>query len=161
MAHDIFLKLDDIKGESRDAKHKEEMDVTTWSWSLWQSGSMHRGSGGGSGKVAVYDLAVMKYIDRASPNLIMACCSGKHFKEAVLTIRKAGGDNPLEYLRITMKHVLVTSYRVEANHSEDRVLESVMFNFAEVMTEYTPQKADGAGDASIQVAWNIAANTTA
>jgi type VI secretion system secreted protein Hcp len=161
MAQDIFLKLDGIKGESRDAKHKDEMDVTNWSWSLSQSGTMHQGSGGGGGKVAVYDLAIMKYIDRASPNLIMACCSGKHFKEAVLTIRKAGGDKPLEYLRITMKQVLVTSYRVEANRSEERLLESVMFNFAEAMTEYTPQRADGAGDASIQVAWNIAANTPA
>lgn len=161
MAQDIFLKLDDIKGESRDAKHTDEMDVTTWSWSLSQSGRMHQGRGGGSGKVVVYDLAIMKHIDRASPNLIMACCSGKHFKEAILTIRKAGGDNPLEYLRITMKQVLVTSYRVEANHSEERLLESVMFNFVEVMTEYTPQRADGPGDASIQVAWNISANTTA
>ena len=31
-ATDMFLKLGDIKGESLDDKHKDEIDVLAWSW---------------------------------------------------------------------------------------------------------------------------------
>ena len=50
MAVDMFIKIGDIKGESRDAKHKDEIDVLSWSWGMSQSGSMHVGGGGGAGR---------------------------------------------------------------------------------------------------------------
>ena len=31
-AVDYFLKFDGIKGESADVKHKDEIDVESWSW---------------------------------------------------------------------------------------------------------------------------------
>src|SRR5205807_72834 len=102
MSVDMFLKLDDLKGESEDYKHKNEIDVLSWSWGMSQSGTTHMGTGGGAGKVSVDDLSFTKYVDRGSPTLIISCCSGKHFKQGVLTVRKAG-EMPLEYLKITMK----------------------------------------------------------
>jgi type VI secretion system secreted protein Hcp len=122
MAVDMFLKIDDVKGESKDSKHKDEVDVLSWSWGMSQSGTMHAGSGGGAGKVNVQDLSLTKYVDKGSPNLMMSCCSGKHYKEALLTVRKAG---------------------------------------AAFKVEYTPQKADGSGDAAIECAWKIAENVKA
>jgi type VI secretion system secreted protein Hcp len=160
MAVDMFLKLDDVKGESRDDKHKDEVDVLAWSWGMSQSGKMQLGTGGGAGKVNVQDLSITKYIDKASPNLIMASCSGKHYKQAVLTVRKAG-EKPLEYLKITMKEVLVSSVSSGGSGGEDRLTESVSFNFAEFKVEYKPQKPDGSGDAAIEAAWNIAKNVKA
>jgi type VI secretion system secreted protein Hcp len=62
-----------------------------------QSGTTHMGGGGGAGKVNVQDLSLTKYVDKASPNLVMATCNGKHYKEALLTVRKAG-EKPIEYL---------------------------------------------------------------
>src|SRR6267378_4032700 len=118
MAADMFLKLDDIKGEARDATHKDEIQVVNWSWGMNQSGSMHTGTGGGSGKVKVNDLTFTKHVDKSSPNLIMACCTGRHFKESTLTIRKAG-DKPLEYLKIKMKDVLVSFVSTGGGGGED------------------------------------------
>src|SRR5258707_2678274 len=106
MAVDMFLKIDDIKGESKDSKHKDEVDVLAWSWGMSQSGTTHTGGGGGAGKVSVQDISVIKYVDKSSPVLQLACCNGKHFKEALLTVRKAG-ETPLEYLKITMKEVII------------------------------------------------------
>lgn len=160
MAVDMFLKLDDIKGESRDDKHKDEIDVLAWSWGLSQSGTMHTGGGGGAGKVSVQDLTLTKYVDKASPNLIMAACSGKHHKEAVLTIRKAG-EKPLEYIKITLKEVLVSSIDTGGSGGEDRLTENVRLNFAEFKVEYTPQKSDGSGEAAVEAAWHIAKNVKA
>ena len=34
MASNIFAKLGDIKGESQDAKHKDEIEVLSFSWGL-------------------------------------------------------------------------------------------------------------------------------
>lgn len=160
MAVDMFLKLDDIKGESRDDKHHNEIDVLAWSWGLSQSGTTHGGGGGGAGKASVQDLSLTKYVDKSSPNLIMAGCNGKHFKEALLTVRKAG-EKPLEYLKITMKEVLVSSISTGGSGGEDRLTENVTLNFAEFKVEYTPQKSDGAGEAAVEAAWHIAKNVKA
>jgi len=157
MAVDMFLKLDDVKGESRDSKHAGEIDVLAWSWGMSQSGTTHTGGGGGAGKVSVQDISITKYVDKSSPNLMLACCNGKHYKEALLTIRKAG-EKPLEYVKITMKEVIVSAVSTGGSGGEDRLVETVTFNFAEFKTEYTPQKADGSGDAAIEIAWNIAEN---
>ena len=48
-AVDYFIKFDGIKGESADAKHKDEIDVESWSW-----GETHAGTGpaGGAGEPA-------------------------------------------------------------------------------------------------------------
>src|SRR5688500_236247 len=157
MAVDMFLKIDDIKGESKDSVHKDEIDVLAWTWGMSQSGTTHTGGGGGAGKVSVQDLSLTKYVDKSSPNMIMACCNGKHYKEAVLTIRKAG-EKPLEYLKITMKEVLVSSVSTGGSGGEDRLTENLVLNFAEFKTEYVPQKPDGTGDATIEAAWHIAEN---
>ena len=157
MAVDMFLKLDDVKGESKDSKHKEEIDVLAWSWGLSQSGSAHQGGGGGAGKVAVQDISLTKHTDKASPNLLKFCCSGKHFKEAVLTVRKAG-EKPVEYLKITMEQVLISSVSTGGSGGEDRLTENVSLNFAKFKFEYTPQKDDGSAGSAVEAHWNIATN---
>ena len=160
MAVDMFLKIKGIDGESQDSKHKNEIDVLAWSWGMSQSGTTHMGGGGGAGKVNVQDISVTKYIDKASPNLMLYCCNGKHIEEMNLTIRKAG-ENALEYIKITMKNGLVSSLSTGGSGGEDRLTENISLNFAEVKVEYTPQKKDGSGDAAVEMAWNIAENIKA
>src|SRR5690348_6092500 len=99
MAVDMFLKLDGIKGESLDSKHKDEIQIESFSWGLAQTGTMSAGMGGGAGKVNVHDISVTKYVDKSSPELMLACCNGKHIPSGLLTVRKAG-EKPLEYLKI-------------------------------------------------------------
>src|SRR3954462_4120254 len=108
MAVDMFMKIDEMKGESRDTKHKEDIDVLAWSWGMSNSGSAHVGGGAGAGKVNVQDLSFTKYIDKSSCSLMLACCNGKHFPSATLVVRKAG-EQPLEYLTITLTELIVTS----------------------------------------------------
>lgn len=157
MTVDMFLKLGDIKGESPDDKHKDEIDVLAWSWGLSQSGTTHMGSGGGAGKVAVQDIAITKWIDKASPVLMKMCCNGKHYPEALLTVRKAG-EKPLEYFKIKMEDVIISSVSTGGSGGEDRLTENVSLNFAKVTVDYVPQKSDGSGEAPIKMGWNIAAN---
>ena len=157
MAVDMFLKLGDIKGESQDDKHKDEIDFVSWSWGMTQSGTTHLGSGGGAGKVAVNDLHVTKFVDKASPNLHLACCTGKHYDQALRTSRKAG-DKPVEYYKLTLEEVLVSSVSMGGQGSDDRLTENVTLNFAKFKSEYTPQKPDGSGDAAVEGTFHIAKN---
>lgn len=160
MAFDMFLKIEEppIKGEARDDKHKDEIDVLSWSWGLSNSGSAHVGGGAGSGKVDVDNLTITKYVDSGTPELALSTASGRHHKKATLTVRKAGGDNPVEYLKIHMTEVIITSLKTGASGGEDRLTEKVNLNFAEYEIEYTPQKPDGTPDASKKTGWNIATN---
>jgi type VI secretion system secreted protein Hcp len=158
MAVDMFLKIDDIKGESLDAKHKDEIQVISWSWGMSQSGTTHDGPGAGAGKVNIQDLSFTKFVDKASPNLIKFCCSGKHFGHALLTVRKAGGDNPVEYLKIKLSDIIISSVTTGGSGGEDRLTENVSLNFGKFTLEYTPQTATGAAGAAIPVSYNIPAN---
>src|SRR3954468_17375540 len=142
MAMDMFIKIGDLKGESRDSKHKEEIDVLAWSWGLSNSGSAQVGGGAGAGKVNVQDLSFTKWIDKVSPNLMLACCNGKHYADATLVVRKAG-EKPLEYVTVTMTEVMVTAVSTGGSGGEDRLTENVTLNFAKVKVDYKEQKADG------------------
>jgi type VI secretion system secreted protein Hcp len=159
MSVDLFMKVGDLKGESKDARHVDEIDVLAWSWGLSQSGTTRMGPGAGAGKVSVQDLSFTKYIDKSSMNLVIACCNGKHYPEAKLTVRKPG-DRPLEYLTITMKDCLITSVSTGGSSGEDRLTENVTINFASFIAEYKPQKPDGSADASVFAKWDIARNVT-
>jgi type VI secretion system secreted protein Hcp len=166
MAVDMFLKVvsseGDVNGESTDETHADEIEVLAWSWGMSQSGSTHSGKGGGAGKVAVQDLSVTKYVDKATPTLMKICCQGVHLKECTLTIRKAGGTGgPVEYVKLLLKECIVSSITTGASGGGDRLTENVSFNFAEFHYDYTPQEADQNAGASIPIAWNIATNCEA
>jgi len=157
MAVDMFLKMDPLKGESKDKTHKDSIDVLAWSWGMSNSGTSHVGGGSGAGKVNVQDLSFTKYMDKSSPDLMLACCNGKHFAEAKLTVRKAG-EKPLEYLIITMTDLLISSVSTGGSGGEDRLTENVVLNFAKVKVEYTEQTAKGGEGDKPKMTWNIAEN---
>src|SRR6201985_2127580 len=155
MAMDMFMKIDSLKGESVDKTHAGEIDVLAWSWGMSNSGSAHVGGGAGAGKVNVQDLSFTKYMDKSTPDLLLASCNGKHYDNALLTVRKAG-EKPLEDLKITMTEVLVTSVSTGGSGGEDRLTENVTLNFAAVKVDYVEQKKDGSAGDTTSMHWKIA-----
>lgn len=126
---------------------------------MTQSGSMHSGTGGGAGKVDMANLLIEKSLDKSSPNLMMACATGKHYPEARIVVRKAGGDSSVEYLVIALKEVMVASYDTRAASTQDVLTEEISLKFARVEISYQPQKADGGKDGGpIRFGWNIREN---
>jgi type VI secretion system secreted protein Hcp len=118
---------------------------------------MHAGSGGGAGKATVHDLVFEHYVDRASPNLIQYCLTGKHVSEAKLTVRKAGGD-PLEYLKITMTDVIISQVTPSGNATEERIRETVGLSFSKLVHEYVVQNAQGGSGGTVTANYDIKAN---
>ena len=156
MASDIFAKIGDIKGESPDDKHKDEIEVLSFSWGVANPANVGgSGGGGGAGKATFHDLSFTHNIDKASPRLLQACATGSHLKEATITHRKAGKALQ-EFLIIKMNDVIVTS--VSLGDSGAGGSENVSLAFAKVDLEYKPQKADGSLDAGIHFKFDIKAS---
>jgi type VI secretion system secreted protein Hcp len=159
MAADIFAKLGDIKGESLDDKHKDEIEVLSYSWGVTNSGSMGYGSGGGEGKASFHDLSFTHKIDKASPVLMQACATGVHLKDATITHRKAGKGQQ-EFLVIKMNDVIITGV-THGGSGADGSSENVTLAFGKVNVEYKPQKADGSLDAGIHFKYDLKAQKEA
>jgi type VI secretion system secreted protein Hcp len=155
MATEIFLKIGDIKGESTDDRHKDEIEVSSWSWGVTQGGSTAGGTGSGTGRAHVSDLSFTHHFDKASPLLMQACATGQHIQEATLTERKTG-KGQAEFLIIKLSGVMVTS--VQASASADGLEEAASLRFAKVDLEYKAQKADGSLDAGVHFNYDITAH---
>jgi type VI secretion system secreted protein Hcp len=154
-----FLKIDGIQGESTDAKHPGEIELEAFSWGEANVVSAGGAGGGGAGKVQVEDLHVTMRMSKASPLLFLACATGQHFKQAVLTSRRAG-KTPQDFLVVTLTDVLVSSYHTGGN-TDIGPTDQVSFNFAKIQFQYRPQKADGSLDVPVQAGWDVKANKRA
>ncbi|HSU54895.1 MAG TPA: type VI secretion system tube protein Hcp [Candidatus Dormibacteraeota bacterium] len=141
-AVDYFLKIDGIQGESLDSKHKNEIDIESWSWHENNDGSHAYGSGGGAGKVTVGDFSFAMRVNKASPKLFLACATGDHIKEALLTCRKAGKEQQ-EYLKIKFSDLLISSYQSGGSKSEVVPVDSITFNFSKIEFTYAHQDEKG------------------
>jgi type VI secretion system secreted protein Hcp len=152
---DIFLKIEGIKGESLDSKHKDEIELVAFSWGLSHVGGAP-GGGGGGGKAQFQDFHFTMRVNKASPQLFLTCASGKHIKEANVSVRRAQ-PTPIEYLKIKFTDVLVTSFE-EAAGGGDAPQEMVAFNFDKIAVEYTPQSPSGVPGAVIKAGWDLSKN---
>jgi type VI secretion system secreted protein Hcp len=103
------------------------------------------------------DLVFTTQVSKASPTLMLACASGKHFKDAVLTARKAGKAQQ-EFLTLSLSDVLVSSYQTGGAEGEVVPSESVSLNFSKIQVEYKPQKPDGSLGGSIKAGWDVKHN---
>src|SRR5262245_50347565 len=156
MAADMFLEVDGIKGESKDGKHQDAIQIESFSWGMNQTGAHATGGGGGAGKVSVHDISITKFVDRSTCSLMYHCASGKHIPKGLITVRKAG-EKPLEYLKIRLQDILISSVQ-EAGHGGDLLSENVTINFAKFKVEYQEQKADGSGQPGGEMGWDVKAN---
>jgi type VI secretion system secreted protein Hcp len=154
MASDIFAKIGDIKGESLDNKHKDEVEVLSWSWGVSHSGSIAHGGGGGTGKASFNDFSFTHHIDKASPVLMKACATGEHIKEATITARKAGKGQQ-EYLIIKLNDIIITSVNPSGSGDVAATAENVVLRFAKVDLEYKPVKADGSLGAGLHFKYDV------
>jgi type VI secretion system secreted protein Hcp len=156
---DYFLKIDSVPGESHDAHHPDEIEVTSFAWGETNSGSPVGGGGGGGGKggkVHLQDFHFSAVTSKASPKLMVLCANGKRVKGAVLTARRAGSAQQ-EFLKLTFTDVTVASYDISG--TEPGVpIDSVSLNFSKVQIDYKPQNANGSLGAVVHGGWDLVQN---
>lgn len=154
---DYFLKITGIEGESRDSKHKNEIELQSWSWGHTQAGTMDSGGGGGAGKVQAGDFHFTMKVSKASPKLMLAVATGEHFKTAIITARKAGKD-PHEYYKWTFTDLMVTSFQTGGSASDIVPTEQISMNFAKSEVEYKEQNDDGSPGGATKAGYHYKEN---
>jgi type VI secretion system secreted protein Hcp len=93
----IFLSIAGIEGESKDAKHKGDIELRQVSL-----------GGGDTSKAHTGEFKVLKLVDKSSPALFKACATGTHYKKVSISMRKAGKGQQ-DYLRFTLTNVLISA----------------------------------------------------
>jgi len=154
-AMDMFLKIDGIEGESPDSKHKNEIDVLSWSWAIKHPATATgTGGGGATGKPEFSDLTVRKYVDKASPDLFLSAAMGEHIKSVVLTVRTEG-KTAIDFFKMTLSDVLVTSVANGGTAADDRLLEDITLNYRKVEMRYVPIGPDGGPGSAIVRSYDL------
>ena len=160
MATEMFLKFEDyaIEGESVTPGHEREIDVSSFHWTVNNSVCMQEDIG--FGRANVRNIVLNKSTCRATPKLWKAIVEGSRFKGATIFVRKAAGNDPLNYLVIVMTDLSVV--RQEFNGDSDGIVaESFELSFSEVEIIYQQQKDDGTKEGGeIAANYNIQTNAT-
>lgn len=159
MPANVFAKIGDIKGESNDDRHRDEIEVLSWSWGLAQPAPAAGGGGGGgaAGRTTFSDFTFTHVFDKASPALMKSCATGQHIREATVAARKAG-QGQQDYLIIKMSDVIITSVQPTVTGESPLPVETVSLRFGKVDLEYKSQRPDGSLDAGLRFAFDLVAN---
>jgi type VI secretion system secreted protein Hcp len=165
MAFDTYLKIDGVPGESTDDKHKDWIEILSYSHGLSQPSSATSSSVGGATteRVNHQDFSVVKLLDKSSPKLYELCCTGKHIPKVSIEMCRAGGDK-LKYMEVVMEQVIISAVNpTGASQGNDAFpSEAVSFNYGKIKWTYTQQKrADGSGGGNVTGGWDLTANKVA
>ena len=155
----VFLKIDGISGESTDEKHKDWIEILSFSHGMNQPTSGASGSGGrSSARVNMADFSVAKEVDKSSPYLAQACCDGRHIKEVKVELCQSTQDKHT-YMMYTMENVIISGFTPGGTGDGSKPMENVTFNFGKIKWEYTPIGHDGKPGSKVgPMGWNLEEN---
>jgi len=154
----MFLKITDIKGESKDKSQPGEIEIESFSWGAAQLGASSHGTGAGAGKVSMNDFHFVMRTNSASPNLFLNCANGKHLKEAKLTCRKAGGKQE-KFLVVTMSDCLISSYQTGGSQGGEVPMDQISLNYSKIEVDYLAQDEKGITKSAGKKHWDMKTNT--
>lgn len=160
MAFDAFLKIDGIPGESTDDKHKDWIEIKSYTQSLSQPASATASSAGGATaeRVEFGQFNINKLVDKATPKLFEACCTGKHIKEVIIEVCRAGADKQ-KFLEIRLEQAIISSYT--QNGGGEFPDEAISLNAGKYKIVYSQQKRnDGIASGNVSAGWDLTQNKT-
>ncbi|HUG40012.1 MAG TPA: type VI secretion system tube protein Hcp [Longimicrobiales bacterium] len=154
MAFDAFLTIDGVESESTREGFEGQIELLSFHMGA-SNPSSTVGAGAGAGKAVLSSFNCTKVTDKASPGLFQACCQGKHYPKAKVTLHKAGGDKAVDYLVYEFDKVFVESIDWSgASGGDDRPVEQLSLAYGKVTVTYTPQTEKGAKGSPVVGSWD-------
>jgi type VI secretion system secreted protein Hcp len=131
-------------------------------------------SGAGAGKVTFNPYQITRKTDRASPIFFMMCCSGQHFSQVSLCLRRAGGaagtagggsntanqsgatmSSGQTFLRFDFALVAVKTISWSGSDGDEAPKEEVTFEYGALKVQYQQQDVTGAAKGGVVAGqWN-------
>jgi len=156
MAVNMFLKLDGVAGEATEKGHKDEIEILSFSWGVSHPAAIAHTDRRRAGRAQLTDISFMIRNGKASPTLMLACASGRHLKEGLFVIEKAG-EQPFQFYKLSISDVLVTSYQVSGSE-EEVPTESFSLNFRKLELTETVQNDKGGIAQTVEAGFDFARN---
>ena len=132
---EIYLKLGAIKGGVTETGYEDWIELSSEQDGVGRSISLVAGKQD-VGKAMFTDFQMTKVMGPSSAELFFQSVSGGTVPMAELAFISPGPSEPVEYLRITLKDVLVSEYNFSGD-SSGVPEESVSLNFNHVERAYT------------------------
>ena len=141
----LFMKVSGVFGESRDAIHRDWIDLTAWSWAVTRK----------AGKAAAFGtVTVLFAVNRALPYLLDDLARGKLLTS--VTLQAAGPkDQPIVTIKlsgVTVTHALDAAFGGSPSNS-------LQMAFQRIDYKYNYQPLDGTRGQTYNFCWNVAAHT--
>jgi len=163
MALDVYRQIDGIKGESADDKHKDWIEVSGVTWSVYQPRATTVSTAGGltTGRAELSNLSFKKLADIASPILQQTCATGKTIPKARIEFLRADGDGkPITYYTVELENVLICSVTPDCGES-GILTEHIQLAYAKMKWKYAKQGIGGGSIGNTSGGWDCSANKCA
>ena len=156
-ALDWFLKIKgskqgDIKGESQDDAHKEQIELLSAHHQIKVPRDMATGQA--TGRRQHGEFVITKHIDKATPPLLSALVHNEMLTEMTIECLRADGGKKVKYFVIVLKNAYLADYQLETPPAgADLPKERWAFRYASIEWTYTAQsRKDGTGGGTLQAA---------
>jgi type VI secretion system secreted protein Hcp len=171
MAVDTFMwfkkgggKGEDIEGESLDSVYKKAFEIPEFSFEVENATTIGSAtSGAGVGKTKFNEFTIKKNVDSASMKFFLNCCTGTHYEQVVIAVRKAGAEGGTSatagkaYMMFTFQTVFTTKISY-SNDEEKGPQEEITFVYGELGIIYAKQKPAGDLDTPQNFCWSQLSN---
>jgi type VI secretion system Hcp family effector len=150
----MFLKIDDIPGESPREGVEDQIEIEDFRWEESQPGGAKTGKGVTQNGVKMSDFVFVAPVSKASPKLMVNCATGKTLPTAEFVCRKAVGDKQDIYLKYTFTNFMVSNYQMVVG-SDGAPRDNFSLNFEKIEMEYKPQAEGGGLDAAVTSGFSL------
>jgi type VI secretion system secreted protein Hcp len=142
VASDIFMRIDDIEGESTDRQHPGWIEVLNNKLGLKQRIASTPSSAGGAtaGKADFKTFNFIRPVDKASPRLALVCAAGTHIDEILVEECRAGGER-VRYMAYRLRNCIIK--RVMLIGGGIFPMELVDVDYGQIEWAYTQQSRSG------------------
>ena len=163
MAHDAYLQLDGVKGESADERHKNWIEVFSVTGSVHQPRAVAISTAGGltTGRAELSNISFKKLADLSSPVLKQHSAMGKTLPKAVFEFMRADSDGkPITYYRVTLENVMVSGITFDSSNG-GIITEQVHLAYSKIKWEYVKQSVRGGTEGNTLGSWDQSTNKVA
>ncbi|MHA2033409.1 MAG: Hcp family type VI secretion system effector [Candidatus Kariarchaeaceae archaeon] len=158
----ITLKIGDIKGTSDSSHAREEHPLMSVAFAGFRdvtpasSGSSQDRS---ASRPTLTEIAVLKTVDAASPQIFEEMAKGTNFRDVSISFWTSD-ITPVEYIKLELQDVIISSYVFSGSEGEEPPLESFTLNFSKITYIYSEVNTDGSKGDSVTGGWDVVRNET-
>lgn len=140
-----------IPGETQDEDMSAKKAFEILSFELGAENTINIGSitgGGAAGKAVFKEFTITKKTDTASTGLFHSLCTGEHFDDIVIELRRAAGSSGQgksgkTFMKFDMRLVMVQDISWSGSDGDDVCEETVILQFGAIQIHYWAQDKQG------------------